>query len=208
MWVRTAVENHAAVLTVANTGRVVDPATVADLFAAPGQTVVHATSSTQEVVVQIDPAQASEVHADDGVTITLADGTTTPGTITNVAKVAVSAPSSPGGSANSLTVEVDIAPKDKAARSAVNDASVQVAITTASVQNALSVPVTVLLAQAGGGYAVEVVGADGTHGLVPVKLGIFDDGAGLAGVAILALLQELNREGTTIRSSWASPPQR
>ena len=43
-------------------------------------------------------------------------------------------------------------------------------------------PVDALLAQAGGGYAVEVVGADGIHRLVPVTLGLFDDADGLVQV--------------------------
>ena len=54
----------------------------------------------------------------------------------------------------------------------------QVGITTASVPSALVVPVTALLAQAGGGYAVEVVGAGETNHLVPVSLGLFDDAEG------------------------------
>jgi multidrug efflux pump subunit AcrA (membrane-fusion protein) len=59
---------------------------------------------------------------------------------------------------------------------------VQVTITTASVQNALVVPVAALLAQAGGGYAVEVVGPAGIDHLVPVSLGLFDDADGLVQV--------------------------
>jgi hypothetical protein len=42
------------------------------------------------------------------------------------------------------------------------------------VPNALVVPVGALLAQASGGYAVEVVGAGGSRHLVPVQLGIID----------------------------------
>ena len=54
-----------------------------------------------------------------------------------------------------------------------------VAITTASVSDALVVPVAALLALANGGYAVELVAADGTHSLVGVTLGLFDDADGL-----------------------------
>ena len=59
----------------------------------------------------------------------------------------------------------------------------QVGITTDTVRDALVVPVTALLAQAGGGYAVEVAGA-GTNNnhLVPVSLGLFDDADGLVQV--------------------------
>ena len=58
----------------------------------------------------------------------------------------------------------------------------QVGITTARVRGALVVPVTALLAQSGGGYAVEVVGAAGRNHLVPVSLGMFDDADGLVQV--------------------------
>jgi hypothetical protein len=59
---------------------------------------------------------------------------------------------------------------------------VQVTITTASVPNALVVPVTALLARPGGGYAVEVVDPGGTHNLVAGSLGLFDDADGLVQV--------------------------
>jgi multidrug efflux pump subunit AcrA (membrane-fusion protein) len=59
---------------------------------------------------------------------------------------------------------------------------VQVGITTARVPGALVVPVNALLAQAAGGYAVEVVGAGTSNHLVPVSLGLFDDADGLVQV--------------------------
>jgi multidrug efflux pump subunit AcrA (membrane-fusion protein) len=55
---------------------------------------------------------------------------------------------------------------------------VEVAITDRTVRNVLAVPVDALLARAAGGYAVEVVASDGTHQLVRVSLGLFDDAAG------------------------------
>lgn len=56
-------------------------------------------------------------------------------------------------------------------------------ITTASVHDALVVPVDALLALSGGGYALEVAGAHGVHHLVVVTLGIFDDAEGLVQVS-------------------------
>ena len=80
------------------------------------------------------------------------------------------------------TITVDVTPSDPAATGTWDQAPVQVGITTASVPNALAVPVTALLAQAGGGYTVEVVGPGGTNHLVAVSLGLFDDAEGLVQV--------------------------
>ena len=52
-----------------------------------------------------------------------------------------------------------------------------VEITTAGVENALSVPVTAIVGNAGGGFAVEVV-RDHRRELVAVRLGLFDTGDG------------------------------
>ena len=48
--------------------------------------------------------------------------------------------------------------------------------------DALVVPVTALLAQSSGGYAVEVAAPGGANHLVPVSLGLFDDADGLVAV--------------------------
>jgi hypothetical protein len=79
---------------------------------------------------------------------------------------------------------VDVTPSHPAATGTWDQAPVEIDITTASVPNAVVVPVTALLAQSGGGYAVEVVGAGvGTSNrLVSVSLGLFDDAEGLVQV--------------------------
>jgi multidrug efflux pump subunit AcrA (membrane-fusion protein) len=64
---------------------------------------------------------------------------------------------------------------------------VQVTITSGGASNALAVPVNSLLALAGGGYAVEVADSNGTHRLVAVTLGLFDDADGLVQVTGTAL---------------------
>ena len=56
-------------------------------------------------------------------------------------------------------------------------------ITTATVRNVLAVPVSALLALAGGGYAVENVEPSGVHRLVAVGVGLFDDAAGMVQVS-------------------------
>jgi multidrug efflux pump subunit AcrA (membrane-fusion protein) len=77
---------------------------------------------------------------------------------------------------------VQVALSDPKAAGSLNQAPVEVTITTGRVADALVVPVDALLAQASGGYAVEVIDAGGHHHLVTVSLGVFDDAAGLVQV--------------------------
>jgi hypothetical protein len=53
---------------------------------------------------------------------------------------------------------------------------VQVSLPTQSVSGVLAIPVTALLALAGGGYGVEIVTGQGTDRLVGVQTGIFAGG--------------------------------
>jgi multidrug efflux pump subunit AcrA (membrane-fusion protein) len=79
-------------------------------------------------------------------------------------------------------VAVFITLKRLGAVGGIGEAPVQVSIITGRVKNALSVPVTALLARAGGGYAVETVDAGGQQ-LVRVDLGAFDHANGLVQVS-------------------------
>jgi hypothetical protein len=145
--------------------------------------VLRATSTMPLVSVALAADRQSQVKVGDQVTITLPDGRTTPGTVTSVGKVASIASSNGGGAGSpTATVPVTIRPTDTAATGGLDQAPVLVAITTATVPDALAVPVYALLAQAGGGYAVEVADPDGTRHLVPVSPGLFDDATGLVQV--------------------------
>jgi hypothetical protein len=152
--------------------------------AAPGLPALTASSTTPLVTIGLEAAQQSYVRVGDGVTITLPDLRTTPGVVTSVGTVASTA--SPGsGTPGSLdaTIPVDVTMRDPAAAAGLDQAPVQVSITTASVQNALAVPVTALLATTSGGYQLEVAGPAGHDRFVPVTLGLFDDAAGQVQVA-------------------------
>jgi hypothetical protein len=154
--------------------------------AQPGTPVLQATSTTKLVIVMLDAALQAGVRAGDHATITLPDHQTTLGTVASVGTVATSAGSGSGsstGSGEAATVEVDIALDDPAATGGLDQAPVQVAITTERVADAIIVPVTALLALAGGGYAVETVDARGLHHLEQVSLGLFDDADGLVQVS-------------------------
>jgi hypothetical protein len=133
--------------------------------------VLHATSDQHIVTVSLNTSQESEVRPGDAVTVTLPDGSATPGVITSVGGVAT-------GTGTSATIPVYVRLVHPGAAGSLEAAPVTVGITTASVPDALVVPVGALLAQPSGGYSVEVAGAGGSRRLVPVKVGIFDDTAG------------------------------
>ncbi len=151
--------------------------------------VMSASSTARTVSVALDPDLQPEVSAGDRVTITLPDGSTTPGRVTSVGKVAT-APSEgsggsvgPGGSGSGPTVPVQIRPTDLKAAESLDQALVEVEITDRTVHNVLATAVSALLARSGGGYSVEVVAGNGTHHLVPVRVGLFDDAAGMVQVS-------------------------
>ena len=141
--------------------------------------VLQASSTARTVSVALDPDLQSAVKSGDRVTITLPDGRTTPGRVISVGKVATVSSSNSAGSDSGPTVPVQIQPTDPSATGGLDQALVEVAITDQTVHNVLAVPVYALLARAGGGYSVEVVAGDGTHHLVRVRLGLFDDAAGM-----------------------------
>jgi peptidoglycan hydrolase-like protein with peptidoglycan-binding domain len=151
--------------------------------AAPGSPVLQATSTRRRVTIELDAALQSQVKVGDGVTITLPDNGTTPGVVSSVGRVATSSSSGSSDSNSSPTVDVIVRPLHPTVTGRLDQAPVSVSITTASVRNALVVPVNALLALAGGGYAVEEVTPAGVHKLVPVELGLFDDAEGLVQVS-------------------------
>ena len=177
-------------------------------IARPGETVLQGTSTVRLVQVALDASQQTSVSVGDTVSITLPNNQTTPGVVSRVGAVATCPPSSgsggqgsssaaPGtdscagsdpGSGSTPTIAVDVTPSHPAITGRWDQAPVQVGITTARVPNAVVVPVTALLAQADGGYAVEVVGARTANRLVPVSLGLFDDAQGTVQVISAGLV--------------------
>jgi len=90
--------------------------------------------------------------------------------------------SGPGSGPSSPTIPLYITLKHPAAAGSLDQAPVQVELTTKGVESALSVPVTAIVGRSGGGFAVEVAHTGGRRELVAVKLGLFDDADGLVQV--------------------------
>ena len=156
---------------------------------APGP-VLGITSTRPQVTIALSAAEQSSVKVGDRVSITLPNQQTTPGVISSVGTVAKAPPNKEGGGGGGPesgeeggpTIEVDVTPSEPQAIGHLDEAPVTVSITTASVPDALAVPVDALLALAGGGYALEVV-QGGAHHLEAVTLGLFDDAEGLVQVS-------------------------
>jgi hypothetical protein len=169
--------------------------------ASPGSVVATGTSVTPQAVIPLDAGNEGEVKVGDKVSVTLPDGSITPGKVTQVATVATassssssgsgtagsSSSSSPAGSGSgssgtgTATVNVYVSLTHPEAARKLSQAPVTVTITESSVSNVLAVPVDALLAQPHGKYAVEVTGPHGHH-LVTVVPGTFDDAAGMVQV--------------------------
>jgi hypothetical protein len=152
--------------------------------------IMTLSSTRHDVAIQLDASQQAQVKAGDRVAVTLPDNGTTTGVVSSVGSVATTpssgadnGSSSGGGNGPSApTVEVDVRLLHPAAAGTLDQAQVDVLITTARARHALVVPVNALVALAGGGYALEEVTASGLHRLVAIRPGLFDDADGLVQV--------------------------
>jgi multidrug efflux pump subunit AcrA (membrane-fusion protein) len=116
------------------------------------------------------------------VTVEMPNGRDARGRITDVGEVATQ----PREDDADPTIEVTIALRGREARgTGLDQAPVDVGFAVERRGDVLAVPVTALLAQPGGSFAVEVVDAGGERRLVPVEPGLYADdrveveGAGL-----------------------------
>jgi peptidoglycan hydrolase-like protein with peptidoglycan-binding domain len=152
------------------------------LPAQPGSEVMTTASTTQVVTVDLEASRQELVHEGDRVSVQLPGGNDVNGTISSVGKIAESSDDSnaadtgdPGGATAEPTIAVTIALAGRASTD-LDQAPVTVEITRNLERNVLAVPVTALLALAGGGYGVELSRADGTTRLVGVETGVYADG--------------------------------
>ena len=159
-------------------------------------TVLTATAVTPVVTVALDVTEEYLVKPGDAVMVVLPDGTTTVGGhVETVGTVATcpgngttgtgsggQTPCSSSTSSSTPTVTVTIILDSTPPGSVLDQAPVNVNITSQRVTDVLAVPVGALVAQPGGGYAVEVAGPGDTRSWVPVTVGLSDDANGLVQV--------------------------
>ncbi len=153
--------------------------------AAAGASAILGTTSTQLVVnVALDATKQSEAVVGESVSVQLPDGSTADGKITQVSPVAQTASSSSssssgaagggGSSSPSATIPVTITLNNDRHIAGLDQAAVSVNFQQQKATGVLSVPVSALLATAGGGYAVQEAAVP--HRLIPVTPGLFAAG--------------------------------
>ncbi|HEX3834678.1 MAG TPA: peptidoglycan-binding domain-containing protein [Solirubrobacteraceae bacterium] len=150
---------------------------------APAQAILQTASTRLVVSVPLDASKKSEAVLGERVTVELPDGTTSKGRVTEVSPVAQSSTSAsnsgPGGSgssgASSATILVTVAlTGHHSSLAGLDQATVSVNFVQQRARHVLSVPVTALLATAGGGYTVQEAAAP--HRLLAVTPGLFAAG--------------------------------
>ena len=148
--------------------------------------VLETTSTRQVVTVNLDPSKQSEAKVGERVTVEMPAGNTVDGRVSAVSSVAQAPSNSNNGNGSgnsgpnnsstgsSSTIPVTISLSRRHAVGGLDQAAVSVNFAQARANHVLSVPVTALLATAGGGYAVEAAAAP--HQLIPVTTGLFAAG--------------------------------
>jgi hypothetical protein len=166
------------------------------------------TSATDVVVsVDLDATKQSEAKVGESVTVEMPAGNTINGKITEVSPIAQSSSSGSssssssgsgagsGSSSASATIPVTIALEDHhLPTTGLDQAAVSVNFQQQVENHVLSVPVTALLATAGGGYAVQE--AASPHKLIAVTPGLFAAGyVQISGSEIYSGLQVTDSQG-------------
>ena len=149
-------------------------------------TPVMTTTSTRRVVaVDLDTAKSTIARVGARVSVTLPSGSVVHGRIGSVGRVATAPSSSDsggggggggggnGGGNGTATIRVTI--RLFSTSGSLDQAPVTVRLEQSRVRDALAVPVTALIAQRGGGFAVEVVNG-ASRRLVAVTPGIYTSG--------------------------------
>ncbi|MGZ4344574.1 MAG: peptidoglycan-binding domain-containing protein [Solirubrobacteraceae bacterium] len=166
--------------------------------------ILETTSTRQIVTVDLDPSKQSEAKVGARVTVEMPAGTTVDGRVSAVSSVAQSSSDSGNGngsngndnsnsSNSSSTIPVTISLRRHAA-GGLDQAAVSVNFAQARANQVLSVPVTALLATAGGGYAVQAAAAP--HQLISVTTGLFAAGyVQISGRGIYPGLQVTDSQG-------------
>jgi peptidoglycan hydrolase-like protein with peptidoglycan-binding domain len=156
-----------------------------------GGLLLSGTSATVGVTLAVPVDRTHLVHRGDAVTVTLPDGDTVPGRVTAMSTVAAAPDNTDPGRGDQLpSVAATVTLGRQVAAAALDQAPVQVNIVAESAKGALAVPITALVALAGGGYGVYLIDA-GARRLVGVRPGLFSE-------TLVQIVGDGLREGATV----------
>jgi hypothetical protein len=175
-----------------------------------GTAVLQTTSTHLVVTVDLSASSQSEAVVGERLTVEMPAGNTVNGRITTVSPVAESSSGSGngsnsgsgggGGSGNgnsggsTSTIPVTITLSGHHTGAGLDQAAVSVNFAQQRARNVLSVPVTALLAVAGGNFAVQP--AAKPHQLIPVSTGLFAAGyVQISGPGVYSGLQVTDSQG-------------
>jgi peptidoglycan hydrolase-like protein with peptidoglycan-binding domain len=139
-----------------------------------GGAVLAATSTTVAVTLAIPVSRTHLVNLGDAVTVTLPDGSIVRGSVTALSSVAISSGNDQGRGPSLPSVPATVTLDRQATAAALDQAPVQVNVTSRSVHGVLAVPITALVALAGGGYGLYLRDG-GTRRLIGVTPGLFSE---------------------------------
>jgi len=120
-----------------------------------GGPVISGTSNRRVISLDLDAADRDLFEIGKAVEVELPDGTTVPGKIATIARIATTTTDQQGNTTTTLPVTMTL--DDPTAAGDLDQASVKITVVRSSRENVLTVPVNALLALREGGYAVEVV---------------------------------------------------
>jgi peptidoglycan hydrolase-like protein with peptidoglycan-binding domain len=131
--------------------------------ASDGQQPYQVTTGVRVVTVPLNPS-LPPASVGESVSIILPSQVSTPGKVTAV------------GALSATSGQLTVTPERPQATGTGMNVGVQVSLAVQSARDVLAVPVSALLALAGGGYGLEVVAPSGAHHLVGVTTGLFASG--------------------------------
>ncbi|WP_240776800.1 efflux RND transporter periplasmic adaptor subunit [Nonomuraea basaltis] len=140
---------------------------------APGQKILTYTGTSKVVTVQLEAEDQRMAKKGAKVEVTLPDGKSVKGKVTEVATVIV-----PGESQNAdpeTRVEALVSIGDSKSAKGLDKASVDVTFTASQRKNVLTVPVAALVALQEGGFGLEVI-EGGKSRYIAIETGLFAGG--------------------------------
>jgi len=142
--------------------------------ASSGGPVLTTTSTRRLVTVALDTTKSTMAKEGARVTVVLPSAEKVGGRISSVGKVATAPPSEEpsAGSSSGTTATIEVKIRLFSRKTALDQAPVTVRFEQSRRKDVLAIPVTALVAQPGGRFAVQLVQASGTR-VVTVRPGLY-----------------------------------